>query len=137
MSGIDNKANPSADGSDAVGLTENIRHFAASRREMFVTTLGVAGVFGASQMLTGIKDAHVATEEFTSSKFRIDPRLTSALQFDREQSRNPGAVFLFDKGLLVGFADNFYHHDLATDISQGILRWTIAPESIYYRRRGR
>jgi hypothetical protein len=52
------------------------------------------------------------------NRLPISSSLVSALRFDREQSRNPGAAFIGDKGLLVGFGDNLYHQDLITNTSQ-------------------
>jgi hypothetical protein len=45
---------------------------------------------------------------------QIDPALLNALQFEREQSEDPGAVFSPDTGLLVGFGPNLLHCDSAS-----------------------
>jgi hypothetical protein len=89
----------------------------ASRRDMLTKPLGLAGTLAAMDIVSGVRTPAQAGELVpprSRSGGSISPSLFNALRFARENSENPGIVFLPDDGLLIGFGPNLYRSDATT-----------------------
>jgi hypothetical protein len=110
----------------AADLFSRLQGISVSRRKLLAQSFGAAGALGALQILDRANIAHAESSELNRSKhlpidpslFAADPSLVAALDFDREQSEEPGAAFIPDKGLLVGFGDNLFYCNVSTDTCQ-------------------
>jgi hypothetical protein len=85
-----------------------------SRRAALTKSLGVAGALGFGSMMSGTQRVEANDDREDDDRHEIDQELQAALRFKRDNTRNPAAIIDTTKGMLVGFGDNLFHHDLLT-----------------------
>jgi hypothetical protein len=88
-----------------------------SRRAILSGPLCFAGTFGGSVMLDRAQAADFDRHGGRKGK-RVDRELAAALNFQRKNSKNMGAVISPHNELLAGFGDNLFHYDSSTETSR-------------------